>query len=66
MKKMIPVYLLQLAMLGAFLFVSLSLLAEVRALKAELIDVKGSFKDPISVDDTAIRVKVINSVHVTQ
>jgi len=36
MKKMIPVYLLQLAMIGAFVFVSIRLLKEVQALRTDL------------------------------
>jgi hypothetical protein len=36
MKKMIPVYLLQILMLAAFLFVSRQVLNEMRSMKAEI------------------------------
>jgi hypothetical protein len=40
MKKMILVYVLQLAMLATFLFVGLRVLEELRATRAELVGIR--------------------------
>lgn len=64
MKKMIPVYILQLAMLATFVFLSLQLLREVHAMKVEITNirreqVKASIA-PIGTAGSVVQVEVVN------
>jgi hypothetical protein len=68
MKKMIPVYLLQILMLAAFLFVSRQVLNEMRSMKTEIKAELANTKQPgwgaqlpqVS-DDPAMRVVIVGS-----
>jgi hypothetical protein len=68
MKKMIPVYLLQILMLAAFLFVSKQVLNEIRSMKTEIKAELANTKQPPwgvqvprSPDDQAMRVVIVGS-----
>jgi hypothetical protein len=60
MKKMIPVYALQVLMLGAFLFVSLRLLREVSAMHAEIERAQAERNSPFQ-EQKPIKVIVVNT-----
>ena len=64
MKKMIPVYVLQLAMLLAVAFIGFQILSEVRAMKVEITSirreqVKASIA-PIGTAGSVVQVEVVN------
>lgn len=58
MKKMIPAYLLQIAMLVTVLFVGLRLLHEVRTLRSDLIKMSSPSGQRPTRDEPALRVKI--------
>ena len=63
MKKMIPVYLLQIAMLATVLFVNKQILNEMRSMKAEIKAEPSSTKQPENelrrIGDPAMRVIIV-------
>jgi hypothetical protein len=65
-KKMIPVYVLQAAMLIAVLVVSHRMLNEVRSLRGEIMKVQSVSNQRPSRSEPALNVRVVNPVTVTQ
>jgi hypothetical protein len=61
MKKMIPVYLLQILMLAAILFIGKQVSNEMASIKIELARGKSTMNTPRSLDEPIMRVQVVNS-----
>lgn len=68
MKKMIPVYLIQLGILAAVLVIGITLMREVRYMRAELqaerdaITNRTAAREPLGAP--AIRVRIVGGVYV--
>lgn len=66
MKKMIPVYVLQIAMLATFVFVSLKVLREMQSIKTELAATKADSAARQPRTAPAMRVVVMNPIEISR